>query len=258
MYTWEIFPHLARNLIKPKEDRKPILSLISVLLIITAALVYPMAGMYIFYGASEDVDFEGTFTMQGQVINNTEDGISGVFVEIEGTQYNTYTDSTGRYTIRNVPNGIRKVRLSADGYKEETNTLLLHPDFGSEIDFQMEKGNGTLEFNNLWFFFTISVLMVLFSIFTLYGAYFASKQKRFAVVLVGGVMGLLIMAPSLLFTFIPAVFTMGIFGSILGTTATIMAITNRKAFSPNIEKMDSEDVPKPEPPISSGEEPPRQ
>jgi hypothetical protein len=230
MYTWEIFPYLARNLIKPKDDKKPILALISVLLIVTAALAYPLAGMFIFYGSSEDVDFGGTFNLEGRIVTKNGTGISGVLVEIMGTRSSTISDSEGYYEIPDAPNGIKKIKLSVSGYKNETNTILLHPDFGTQVDFQMEEGTGSLEFNNLWFFFTISILMVMFSIFIMYGAYFAVKRKRFAVVLVGSILGIFIMTPSLIFTFMPSVFAIGALGFILSTTAMIMTVTNRKVF----------------------------
>jgi hypothetical protein len=251
MYTWEIFPHLARNLIRSKEDRGPALTLISVFLIVSAALVYPMAGMFIYYGISENVDFEGNSDLEGRIVNKTGDGISGVLVEIMGTRFSTYSDSEGNYEIPNAPNGIKKIRLTVSGYKMETNTLLLHPDFGSQVDFQMEEGSGNLEFNNLWFFFTISILMVLFSIFTIYGSYFASKKKRFAVVLVGSVLGMLTMAPSLLFTFLPSIFIMGILGFILSCSATIMTITNRKFFTKTQHDFDSDESTEPKSPSES-------
>ena len=250
-YTWEIFPHLAKDLIRPKDDRSSVLSLISVLLIISAALVYPLAGMFIYYGTAENVDFEGTSTLEGRIVNKTGDGISGVLVEIVGTRFSTHSDSSGNYEIRNAPNGIKKIKLTVSGYKEETNILLLHPDFGSQVDFQMEKGSGNLEFNNLWFFFTISVLMIMFSIFTLYGAYFANKKKRFAVVLVGGILGMFVMAPSLLFTFIPSIFILGVLGFILSCSATIMTITNRKLFVKTELGPDSDEKAEPIPPPES-------
>jgi hypothetical protein len=251
MYTWEIFPHLAKKLIRSRDEKSPALSIISVLLIVSAALAYPMAGMFIYYGSAEDLDLEGNFDMEGRIVNSTGDGISGVHVEIVGTGFNAISGPTGHYEIQNVPNGIKKVRLSVPGYKNETNILLLHPDFGTTVDFQMEKGSGELEFNNIWFFFTIAILMIMFSILVIYGSYYANKKKRFAVVLVGGTLGVLVMAPSLLFTFLPSIFIMGVIGFILSCSATIMTITNRRFFM----KIQNDSEPQQSTPYQPPEEP---
>jgi hypothetical protein len=230
-YTWEMFPHMARDLMKPRENRGPVLKLIGVLLIINIAMMYPMSGVYMYYGISEDEDFGGNFTLEGKIVTENGTGIEGAQIEILGTSLSTVSDSSGSYEIRDAPTGIKKIRITTSGYKDETNIVLLHPDLGAQIDFQLTNGSGNLEFNNLWFFFTLALLSILFSIFTLFGAYYAFRGKRFAVTLTGCILAIFVFTPSLLFTFIPLLLIFGIFGFILSFSAMAMTITNRKGFA---------------------------
>jgi hypothetical protein len=229
-YTWELFPHLARDLFRSKENRGPVLKLIGVLLLVTATMMYPMAGVYIYYGISEDIDFGGTFTLEGKIVTENGTGIPGAQIEIVGTNLQAVSDLSGSYEITRAPTGIKKIRITTPGYKEETNVVLLHPEFGAQMDFQLTDGSGTLEFNNLWFFFTLAILAIIFSIFTLYGAIFAFKGRRFAVALVGGILGIFVFSPALLFTFIPMILLFGVFGFILSFSTMVMTVTNRKGF----------------------------
>jgi hypothetical protein len=243
IYTWEIYPHIARDILSPKPNKKPVIILIGVLLMLTCAIEIPLAGMFIFYGTSTNVDFGSTYDIEGKIIAGNGTNISGVRVIIEDTGLVSITDSNGNYEMRNVPSGIRTMRLHHVDYKEEKHTILLHEDFAPRVDFQMEEGSGELEFNNLWFLFTIAVLIMMFSMFIIAGSFLAFKARRFAVVLVGGILGMFTTAPTLLFTFIPSIFILGTFGFILSTTAMITTISNRKYFSENVHSEKPEKIP---------------
>jgi hypothetical protein len=234
-----MYPHLAKDILSPKPNKKPIILLIGVLLLITASLEFPLAGMFIFYGTAEDLDFGDTMDIEGKIVSENGTNLSGVRVTILNTGLTTISDSQGNYEIRNAPQGIWRIRTSLPGYKQETHKLLLQESFGTDTDedlileynFQIQEGSGEVEHNELWLFFTLAIIMLLFSIFILAGAFLAFKQRRFAVVLVGGILGMFTMTPPLLFAFIPSIFAMGIIGFLLSSFAMFTTITNRKEFA---------------------------
>lgn len=230
VYSWELYPHIARELIKQKESKKPIFAIIGVFLLITFVLEFPIAGMLVYYGSSDGLDFGGTLTLEGEV--RAEDGsqLSGVTVSIIGTDLSAISDAEGNYRIRNAPNGIWRVKASITGYKEEEHRVLIHRDFNREVNFQLEEGSGIEESNDLWFFFSLAILMMMFSGFIIAGAFYSFKRKRFAVVLVGSILGVFTMTPPMALGFMPSILIMGIIGFILSSSALLMIVMNRKAF----------------------------
>lgn len=195
--------------------------------------------MFIFYGTSEDLDFGDTMDIEGRIVSENGTNLSGVRVTILNTGLTTISDSQGNYEIRNAPQGIWRIRTSLSGYKQETHKLILQESYGSDSDedfileynFQMQKGSGELEHNELWIFFSLAIIMMMFSFFILAGAFMAFKQRRFAVVFVGGVLAMFTMTPPLLFAFMPSIFVMGTIGFLLSSFAMITIITNRKEFA---------------------------
>jgi lipopolysaccharide export LptBFGC system permease protein LptF len=167
--------------------------------------------------------------------------MSGVRITILNTGLSTFSDSQGNYEIRNAPRGIWRIRTSLTDHKQETHKLIIHESFSSDIDedffweynFQIQEGGGEVEHNELWIFFSLAIIMMIFSLFVIAGAFLAFKQKRFAVVLVGGILGVFTMTPALLFPYIPSIFIMGAIGFMLSTFAMITTITNRKEFAEN-------------------------
>ncbi len=230
VYSWELYPNVARELIKQRESKKPVFIIIGIFLIITFALEFPIAGMLVYYGSSEDLDFGGTLTIQGEVITEDGDGLPGVMITIIGTDLSAISDSEGNYWIHNAPNGIWRIKASRAGYNEKTHKVLLQEGFSERVDFHLEQGSGSEESNDLWFFFSLAILMMMFSPFIFAGSFYSFKRKRFSVVLVGSILGIFTMTPSLVLGFISSIFIIGALGFILSLSALLMIILNRKAF----------------------------
>lgn len=186
--------------------------------------------MFVYYASSEDLDFGGTLTIKGEVLTEDGDGLPGTTITIIGTDLSTITDAEGNYLIRNVPNGIWRIKASRAGYKEETHKVLLQRYFSDTVDFHMEQGSGSEESNDLWFFFSLAILMMMFSPFIVAGSFYSFKRKRFSVVLVGSILGIFTMSPSLVLGFMPSIFIMGAMGFILSSSALLMIVLNRRAF----------------------------
>jgi hypothetical protein len=151
---------------------------------------------------------------------------------ILGTDLSTTSDSDGEYAIRNAPSGIWHVLVSRSGYKDEEHKVLLERGFSDTLNFELEEGSGKTEENDLWFFFSLAILMMMFSSFVFAGSYYSFKNRRFAVVLVGAVMGIFTMTPPFVFGFTSPVFALGTIGMILSLSALMIAIVNRKSFAP--------------------------
>lgn len=228
-----MFPHVARGLIEHKEGKKPVLIIIGVFLIITAALEFPIAGMLGYYASSDGLDFGGTLTLHGKVVADDGSNLSGVTVTIIGTNLSSISDENGNYTIRNAPNGIWRIKASLTGYNDEIHKVLIHSEleFTDTVNFKLKEGRGRKEFNDIWFFLSLCILMIMFSSFIIAGSYYSFKRRRFSVVLVGAILGIFTMSPPLVLWFIPSIFMMSTLGFILSTSALIMTIMNRKAFT---------------------------
>jgi hypothetical protein len=230
VYSWELYPNVARELLKQKESKKPVFIIIGVFLIITFALIFPIAGMLVYYGSSEGLDFGDTLTIQGEVLAEDGNGLSGATITIIGTDLSAISDTEGNYIIHDAPNGIWRIKASRQGYKEKTHKVLLQSVFSDEVDFNMERGSGSEESNELWFFFSLAILMMMFSPFIVAGSFYSFKRKRFSVVLVGSILGIFTMSPSLVLGFMPSIFIMGAMGFILSSSALLMIVLNRRAF----------------------------
>ncbi len=241
VYSWEMYPNAARELMRRKEDKKPILILIGVFLLITFILAIPIASLFLYYSTSEGMDFGETIVLSGNIRDEDGTGISGARVSIAGTELSAISDAQGNYEIQSAPTGIWRIRVTLAGYKEEDHKVLVSKGFIDTIDFEMEEGEGKVESNELWFFISLAILILIFSCFVFFGAYYSFKRKRFAVVLVGAILGIFTMTPPMAMTFLPSIFAMGALGFILSLSALFMVIMNRKAFLETHES--SEKVP---------------
>lgn len=236
IYSWEMFPHLRRDLFRQRESKKPIFALIGVFLLITFSLEFPIAIMLAYYGSSDGLDFGGTFTLEGEIKGEDGNGLSGVRVDIVGTDLSAISDSEGNYRIQNAPNGIWKIKISRAGYTEEEHRVLIIEGFIETADFQLKEGTGSMEFNDVWFFYSLTIVIILFSGFIIAGSYYSFKRKRFGVVLVGSILGIFTMTPVLVLGFIRPMFIMGMIGFVFSSSALLITIMNRKLFIPSSPK----------------------
>jgi hypothetical protein len=200
---------------------------------------FPIAGLMMYYGSADQVDFGGTLTLTGEVRAEDDSLLPGATITILGTDLSATSDSDGEYTISDAPSGIWHVLVSRPGYKDEEHKVLLESGISDTLNFELEEGRGKTEENDIWFFFSLAILMMLFSTFVFAGSYYAFKHRRFAVVLVGGVMGMFTMAPAFIFGFSSPVFALGSIGMILSLSALMITVVNRKSFAPT-EHTDSQ------------------
>ncbi|UCG68546.1 MAG: carboxypeptidase-like regulatory domain-containing protein [Thermoplasmata archaeon] len=230
LYSWELYPHIHRELVKQKPSKNPILTVIGAFLIITFALEFPIAGLMIYYGSSDGVDFGGTMVLEGEITAEDGTNLSGATISIRGTDLSTTSNEQGNFSINNAPRGIWTIEVSLAGYMEEKHKVLLHQDFIESVDFQLEEGSGSKNSNDIWYFFSLAILAILFSPFVFAGAYYAFRRVRFAVVLVGSILGIITMSLAFAFSFIPSIFIMGAMGFLFSSSALVMTVINRKAF----------------------------
>jgi hypothetical protein len=230
MYSWELFPFVARELMKEDGGKKPAFTIIGTFLLVTAIFALIISGMFVFYATADEIDFGGTVTLSGKVQSEDGTNISGATISIIGTDLSSRTDRNGYYRINNAPNGIWKVRVSRPGYTESVHKILIHADFADTIDFRLEEGDGESEINELWFFFSLAIIMTIFSCFVLAGSYYAFSGKRFSMVLVGSILGIFSSSVPIFFWFISPIFIMSAAGLLLSFLALFISITNRKAF----------------------------
>ncbi|UCE37949.1 MAG: carboxypeptidase-like regulatory domain-containing protein [Thermoplasmata archaeon] len=241
LYSWELLPWEAREHLRSKKGRNPVFVIIGVFLIIIFALEIPIAGLFFYYGSTDGLDFGGNITLSGNVQGEDGTNLSGATISIIGTNLTTTSDEKGKYTLENAPRGIWSVRVFHVGYKEETRRILIQQGFIDSLDFKLEEGVGNRKQNDLWYFFSLAILMLLFSPFVVAGSYYAFKRRRFAVVLVGAILGILTMTPSFVFEFSLLVFILGSLGFILSISALMMIVMNRRAFLEREYKIISEE-----------------
>jgi hypothetical protein len=234
-----MFPRLAKELISEGESKRPIFIIIGIFLITTAALEFPIAGMLAYYGLSDDVDFGDTLTLQGKVVSESGANLSDVRISIIGTDLFSVSDEDGTYIIPDAPEGIWRIEASLEGYKDEVHKVLLFRTFSETVDFSMERGSGENHVNDLWYFISLAIVMVIFSAFIIAGSLYSFKGKRFSVVFVGAVLGMFTMAPGLVMWFSPTLFIMSSAGFILSSSALLMTVANRKAFKKTVNKSPS-------------------
>jgi hypothetical protein len=223
-------PYRARDITYSETKKKSIFAIIGALLIITATLQFPIAGLLAYSSTIEGVEFGGTLDLQGTITDSHGMNLSGVRISIIGTSLTTVSDEEGQYTIFGAPNGIWRIEAQRDGYRGETRRVIVHELLFNEVNFELETGSGNTEVNELWFFITLSILTLMFSIFVIAGAWYSFKGQRFTFVLVGAILGLFTMSAGLAFWFLPIVFFLAIIGFFTSMCALLLTVWHRKDF----------------------------
>jgi len=223
-------------------EKKSIFVIIGALLIITATIQFPIAGLLAYYSTSEGVEFGGTFDLHGTIRAADGTNLSGVRISIVGTSLFTISDDNGEYILFGAPNGIWRIEAQLAGYRGETRRVIVDELLFSEVNFELKTGSGSEEVNDLWFFISLAILTLMFSVFVIAGAMYSFRGQRFTVVLVGAILGLFTMIPALAFWFLPLVFILAIIGFFTSMCALIMIIWHRhdfKQWSPARDESDA-------------------
>lgn len=236
-------PYRGRHFTGNETKKKSIFTIIGTLLMITATLQFPIAGLLAYSSTIEGVRFGGTFDLEGTITDSDGTNLSGVRISIVGTSLSAVSDEEGHYTIFGAPDGIWRIEAQLDGYRGETRRVLVHELLFNEVNFELENGSGNTETNELWFFITLAILTLLFSIFVIIGAWYSFRGQRFSFVLVGSILGLFTMCAGLAFWFLPVIFILAMIGFFTSTCALLLTVWHREDFGEWIPA-DDESVPR--------------
>jgi hypothetical protein len=227
-------PRKARLSNKPK--------MVGTLLIIVGVLGLVTAGMG-FFGLAifgEVADWypgeEGdTMTVAGRVTMLNGTAIGGAVIVVVDEGLSAVTDSDGYYAIYNVPVGDQTLSCSKEGYTTINRRVTVSADifrgdepfsdFGRDVDFAMTVGDDEVttgkwidgdafDFKAIWL--TCTVIILIASLFALFGAFNAFKRANISWVIVGCVAG---------------IFTVGfVIGSILAFVALFILLISLEEF----------------------------
>ncbi len=200
--------------IKPKTKRPMIATilLICVFLVGITTAVFSEAFIDSSMNLASNIGFTGSIEIL--VIDQFNNSLKNINVTID--DITGKTNENGIFFVENVKPGIQTLKLSTDGYKKETQELLVTPIFDFKGIVEMKAGVG--EGKKIFFDATGCILVLaIFSVFALLSAITCLKLRHLDVAIVGSLIGIL----SLGFFFI---------GSILSIIAFFLIIKSREEF----------------------------
>lgn len=225
----------------PAPERRPLISnkptIVSALLALVGVLGIVMAAMF-FMGSTVFTDMMGTddgpFEVHGVVLYTNGTAAQNVTVTLVGTSISTVTDDTGHFVLYNVPRGEQRVQVEKAGYVTLTMKVSVPGlsgmngnagNDGPEIKFVLSPGSGQAE-TSPGFEMTVDDvkgiiaicggIILVMSILTIVGAYFAYSRSNFGMVIVGTLAG---------------IFTVGFgVGSILAFLALFIVLLSSEEF----------------------------
>jgi hypothetical protein len=157
-------------------------------------------------------DSDGTVTLTGVVTDVDDEPIEGVFINVVHPdqletrhRLNATTDSNGTYEIEKVPTGKKLVTVSGENYTTIRHKIFVEADIENsrdeiELSFIMEKGTGVTNtgsykseiFDFINAFLTVcGSLFLIAAVMALIGAVFSFLRKRYYVVIIGCIFGIL-------------------------------------------------------------------
>ena len=182
-------------------------------------------------GLDENVDIEGI------VRSNTGTPLQYVKVSIVDKQLFTTTDARGKFILLDVPPGKQEIMVEKEGYTTIIHKAFITPSgswleqfrdydpdaYEKEFEFELTPGEGTKRTGSFPQFalfscilFACAMVAVVFSIVALIGAYFAFKRRKFAITMIGAILG---------------IFSLGFFiGAILSIVALFLLILSSDEF----------------------------
>jgi hypothetical protein len=152
------------------------------------------------FGEEQKGDIMGTVTF----LNGT--AAEDVSISIVDEPLSTVTDIEGNYVIHNAPTGNQQIRIEKEGYNIIIYKTFIAPhtiqqdkneEFNNEFDFTLTAGDEVLDRGSYppWglirnLMLVCGVVIVIFSIIALIGAYNAFKRKGFGIAVTGAILGL--------------------------------------------------------------------
>ena len=202
---------------KKRPSSKP--NVVGSLLVVVAVLGLVMAAMSMVGAAFfNDVGewFPGeegdTLTIEGRVTSLNGTGLPGAIVNVVDEGLASTTDGEGYYVIYNVPIGDQTIRCTKEGYTTINRKVTVgvdifngnfpdgtHTEFTMDVDYALSEGDSeittgrwvsadTLDFQALWI--TCTIILVIASLLSLLGAFYAFKRTNMMWVLIGCVAGI--------------------------------------------------------------------
>ena len=200
--------------IKPKTNRPMIAAilLICVFLFGITTAVFSETFIDSSMKLASDIGFTGSIEiLVTDQKNNSLENINVTIDDITGK-----TNEKGIFFIENVKPGIQTVKFSSDGYKTETQELLVIPIFNFKETIKLKEGVGEVE-KKIFDPTGCILVLAIFSVFALLGSITCLKLRHLDIAIAGSFMGIL----SFGFFFI---------GSILSIIAFLLIIKSREEF----------------------------
>ena len=191
-YSWEMSPALYKNLSPPK---KPYTGFVLAgFLLLSVFLLMTMASISIVLMPTVHVD--GSTTLSGTVFGEDGGPIPAANVSVLNANINTVSDSSGKYTLYDVPAGTQEITAEKSNYRVQTKTIYLYgPGDTTEgvnsVDFILTNGEGSERISDLWMFASFGIVGATLSLFSLVGGIHTFRRKYFSISLVGGMTGII-------------------------------------------------------------------
>jgi len=200
--------------IKPKTNKPKIAVIILVCVFALGLITAAYSDMFIESSLDVASSFGMTGTVEIHVINQTNKSIENIQVKIEGVNDIKKTGN-GSYFAENIELGFREITITSSEYINLTQEILVIPFFKSSHNIKMKKGAGYDKnyFDNT----SCSIILMIFSVFALFGAVASLKREHFDVAIAGCII---------------SIFSFGFFmiGSILSVIAFVIVFKSKEEF----------------------------
>ena len=199
-----------------------------IILVIVALLGFFAGGTYFMHWTEYEtiVDDVGLVDIQGVIQTNDGNPLENVEITLNGQNWTWTSNEQGRFYIYDVEGGIREITFNLENYEEQTQKIELEVGRINVVNAILEEGDcssdceyidKTFEVDNpAEISLVLSVIIILFSVVTLYGSIAALRKSDFSMALIGSIAGVLSYGFML--------------GSILSIVAMLMIFSDRDAF----------------------------
>ncbi len=199
-----------------------------IILVIVALLGFFAGGTYFMHWTEYEtiVDDVGLVDVQGVIQTDDGNPLENVEITLNGQNWTWTSNEQGRFYIYDVEGGIREITFNLENYEEQTQKIELEVGRINVVNAILEEGNcssdceyidKTFEVDNpAEISLVLSVIIILFSVVTVYGSIAALRKSDFSMALIGSIAGVLSYGFML--------------GSILSIVAMLMIFSDRDAF----------------------------
>ena len=199
-----------------------------IILVMVALLGFFAGGTYFMHWTEYEtiVDDVGLVNVQGVIQTDDGNPLENVEITLNGQNWTWTSNEQGRFYIYDVEGGIREITFNLENYEEQTQKIELEVGRINVVNAILEEGNcssdcgyidKTFEVDNpAEISLVLSVIIILFSVVTLYGSIAALRKSDFSMALIGSIAGVLSYGFML--------------GSILSIVAMLMIFSDRDAF----------------------------